>query len=73
MIIAIGGERYRDRSAAVSGFLGGTAVTGSIIYPPVMGLLSVTVGLTVAMLGNAVLAVACAGALVLAGRSARRR
>ena len=73
MIIAIGGERYRDRSAAVSGFLGGTAVTGSIIYPPVMGLLSVTVGLTVAMLGNAVLAVACAGALVLAGWSTRRR
>ena len=32
-----------------------------------MGLLSVTVGLTVAMLGNAILAVACAGALVLAG------
>ena len=71
MIIAIGGERYPDRSAAVSGLLGGTAVTGSIVYPPIMGLLSVTVGLTVAMLGNAVLAVACATALVLAGRSAQ--
>jgi fucose permease len=72
MIIALGGERYRDRSAAVSGFLGGTAVTGSIIYPPIMGLLSVTVGLTVAMLGNVVLAGACATALVLAGWSLRR-
>ena len=72
MIIALGGERYRDRSAAVSGFLGGTAVAGSIIYPPIMGLLSVTVGLTVAMLGNAVLATACATALVLAGWSLRR-
>lgn len=73
MIIAVGGERYRDRSAAVSGFLTGTAVTGSIFYPPIMGVLSVTVGLTVAMIGNAVLALASAGALVLAGRWARRR
>ena len=71
MIVAIGGERYRDRSAAVSGFLGGTGVVGSIVYPPIMGFLSVTVGLTVAMLGNAVLAVACAAALILVGRSTR--
>jgi fucose permease len=71
MIVALGGEKYRDRSAAVSGFLGGTAVTGSIIYPPIMGFLSVSVGLTVAMLGNVVLAIACAGALVLVGRSTR--
>ncbi len=69
MIIALGGERYRDRSTAVSGFLGGTGVIGSIVYPSIMGLLSVTVGLTVAMLGNAVLALACAFALVLVGRS----
>ena len=67
MIIAIGGERYRDRSTAVSGFLGGTGVIGSIVYPSVMGFMSVTVGLTVAMLGNAVLALACAVALVLVG------
>jgi fucose permease len=71
MIIALGGERYRDRSAAVSGFLGGMAVAGSIAYPPIMGFLSVSVGLTVAMLGNVVLAIACAGALILVGRSTR--
>ena len=71
MIIAIGGELYRDRSTAVSGFLGGCGVIGSIIYPPIMGFLSVTVGLTVAMLGNVVLAGACAVALVLVGRSTR--
>jgi fucose permease len=71
MIIAIGGDRYPDRSAAVSGFLGGTAVVGSIVYPPIMGLMSVTVGLTFAMAGNFVLALACAGALVLAGRTRR--
>ena len=49
----------------MSGFLAGSAVVGSIIYPPIMGFLSVTVGLTIAMLGTVVLAFACAGALVL--------
>ena len=64
MIVAIGGERYPERSAAVGGSLTGMAVVGSTIYPPAMGFLSVTVGLTVAMLGNALLAVACVVALV---------
>ena len=68
MIIAIGGDRYPDRSSAVSGFLTGAAVTGSIIYPPIMGFLSVTVGLTVAMTGGALLGFVCAGALLLVQR-----
>jgi fucose permease len=71
MIVAIGGERYPDRSAAVGGSLTGMAVAGSVIYPPLMGLLSVTVGLTVAMLGNVVLAVVSAIALVAFGRVTR--
>src|SRR5207244_11665101 len=71
MIIAIGGERYPDRSAAVSGFLTGAAVIGSTTYPPIMGFLSVSVVLTVAMVGNVILGLACAGALVLVVRSAR--
>jgi fucose permease len=68
MIIVIGGDRYPQRSSAVSGFLGGSAVVGSIVYPPVMGFLSVAVGLTAAMLGTVVLAFACAGALLLVSR-----
>jgi fucose permease len=71
MIIAIGGERYPDRSAAVSGMLGSAAVVGSVIYPPVMGFLSVTVGLTAAMLGNVILALACAGTLAIVGSRSR--
>ena len=55
----------------MGGFLTGSAVIGSIIYPPVMGFLSVSVGLTVAMFGNVILGLACAGALVLVGRTAR--
>jgi MFS family permease len=73
MIVAIGGERYPDRSAAVGGFLTGSAVAGSIIYPPIMGFLSVTVGLTVAMAGNVIIGLACAGALILVGRSGGTR
>ena len=66
LIIAIGGERHPDRSAAVSGFLTASAVIGGLIYPPIMGFLSVNVGLAVAMLGAGALGVACAGALLLA-------
>jgi fucose permease len=68
LIVAIGGERFPDRSAAVGGFLSGTAVVGGIFYPPVMGFMSVTVGLPAAMIGTALLAVACAGVLFLVGR-----
>jgi fucose permease len=66
LIIAIGGERHPDRSAAVSGFLTSAAVVGGIIYPPVMGFLSVTIGLTAAMLGAGLLSGVSAGALLLA-------
>ncbi len=68
MIIAIGGERFPERSAAVSGLLTGVAVVGAVIYPPVMGFLSVNVGLAAAMLGTGVLGLACAGALLAARR-----
>lgn len=73
MIVAIAGERYPERSAAVAGSLVGMAVIGSTIYPPAMGLLSVTVGLRVAMLGNALLAIACVFALVAFGRVTGQR
>ena len=48
------------------------AVIGSIIYPPAMGFMSVTVGLVFAMFGNALLAIACVLALVAFGRATRR-
>ena len=72
MIVAIGGERYPERSAAVGGSLTGMAVIGSVVYPPAMGFLSVTIGLTAAMLGNVLLALACAVALVVFSRVAGR-
>jgi len=72
MIVAIGGDRHPDRSAAIGGSLSGMAVVGSTLYPPLMGFLSVTVGLTIAMLGNVLLALACAVALLAFGRMISR-
>jgi len=72
MIVAIGGERYPERSAAVGGSLTGMAVIGSTIYPPAMGFLSVSVGLTAAMSGNALIAIGCVVALVVFGRLTRQ-
>jgi hypothetical protein len=40
----------------------------STLLVPIMGFLSEAVGLTVAMHGSAILALACAGALVMVGR-----
>ena len=68
LIMAVAGDRYPARSAAVSGLLAGIAVIGAILYPPLMGFLSVGLGLGVAMLGAAVLALVCGVVLwVLSG------
>jgi fucose permease len=72
LIVAIGGERFPDRAAAVSGVIVAASVLGAVIYPPLMGVLSVTVGLRVAMLGTAVVVAGCAGALALVGRMPAR-
>jgi MFS family permease len=69
LIIAVAGDRFPHRSAAVGGFLSGTAIVGSVVYPPVMGFMSVTVGLAAAMLGAAMLALATGVMLVVASRS----
>ena len=69
LIMAVGGDLYPTRSAAVSGFLSGFAVVGAIIYPPVMGFVSVGVGLGAAMAGAAVLALVCGIVLWLVGRT----
>ena len=71
LIVAVGGERFPDRAAAVSGLIVASSVVGAVLYPPLMGVLSVTVGLPLAMLGTAVVVIACGGALALAGRAPR--
>lgn len=73
MIVALGGERYPERSAAVGGSLTGMAVAGSVVYPPAMGFLSVTVGLTAAMLGTVVMGLVSGSALIAYGRAIPRQ
>jgi fucose permease len=68
LIMAVAGDRYPSRSAAVSGFLAGAAVVGAILYPPLMGFVSVEAGLAVAMIGAAVLSLACATVLFAVAR-----
>ena len=68
LIVAVAGDRYPARSAAVTGFLSGTAVIGAIVYPPLMGFVSVGAGLGAAMLGAAALVCACGIVLVAVAR-----
>jgi fucose permease len=68
LIMAVAGDRFPARAAAVSGFLAGSGVIGAIVYPPVMGFVSVGAGLGAAMGGAAVLALACAIVLGLFSR-----
>jgi fucose permease len=68
LIMAVGGDRFPGRLAAVSGFLSGVAVVGAIAYPPVMGFVSVGIGLGAAMAGAAALALGCGVVLFLVGR-----
>jgi fucose permease len=74
LIMTLAGALYPRRLAAVTGTLGASAVVGSIVYPPLIGLLSEGVGIGAAFLGGAGLSVVCAVALAgawLAARGAR--
>lgn len=68
LIVAVAGERFPDRAAAVSGVIVAASVVGAVVYPPLMGVMSVTVGLPVAMLGTALVCVVCAAGLALTAR-----
>ncbi|MFL5779490.1 MAG: MFS transporter [Chloroflexota bacterium] len=71
LIVAVGGERFPARSAAVGGLLTAAAVLGGLAYPPVMGFISVAIGLPAAMIGTGVAALASAAILVVVGRRSR--
>jgi fucose permease len=71
MIVASAGALYPTRANAVSGVLTAAAVTGSVVYPPAMGLVSNGLGLGVGMAGAGLFAVVCAGAMVGARLLAR--
>jgi len=68
MIMAIAGSMYRDRTSMVSSVLASAAIIGSLLYPPLMGFLSETLGLGVSMLGAALFAVGAAIFVVIGAR-----
>lgn len=72
MIMAIGGNLYPHRIAALSGSIGAAAVVGSVFYPPLIGFMATHVGLRVGLLGAGVLGLPAAGAIIGARVAARR-
>jgi fucose permease len=73
MIMTVGGTLYPGRSGAVSGLLTGAAVLGGLVYPPVIGFISVTAGIAIGLLGAGLLALGAAAALVGAHLIQRHR
>ena len=68
LIVAAAGARLPGRSAAAVAVLTFAAILGVIAYPPLVGFLSVTIGLQAAMVGAAILAAGSGFALVVARR-----
>jgi fucose permease len=68
MVMAIGGDLYPRRLAALSGGLSAAAIAGSIVYPPLMGMLAGRVGLSAGMVGAALLGIPMSIGLLVARR-----
>jgi len=73
MIMAIGGSLYPGRASMVSSMLASAAIVGSIVYPPLMGVVSEAAGMWFSMLGAALFAFAAAGCIWCAARLGRAR
>ena len=73
MVMTVGGTLFPHHAATVSSVLTVSGVVGSVLYPPLMGLVSVGAGLGAGMTGAAVLAVLSGAAVVAAGRLAAGR
>lgn len=71
MIMALGGNIYPHRLAALGGSLTTAAVVGGLIYPPLMGVLESRIGLSGGMIGAALLGIPMAGAVFLARQTSR--
>lgn len=72
MIMALGGDIYPHRLAALSGSLAAAAVAGSVIYPPLMGALAGVIGLRSGMVGAALLGVPSLCGILLARAAVSR-
>ncbi len=73
MIMAIGGSLYPGRASMVSSTLASAAIVGSIVYPPLMGVVSEAAGLWWSMVGAGLFVIGGAAAIVGAAAVAGRR
>lgn len=71
LIMTVAGALYPRRLAAITGTLAASAVIGGVVYPPLIGLLSDSIGIAAGLLGGAGLSLVCAVTLVGAWVSAR--
>ena len=71
LIMTVAGALYPRRLAAVTGTLAAAAVVGAVVYPPLIGLLSESLGIGAGLLGGAGLSLLCAVTLAGAWVSAR--
>lgn len=71
MIMAIGGSLYPGRASMVSSVLASAAIVGSLVYPPIMGVVSEAAGMWTSMLGAALFAFASAALIWFGARLAR--
>jgi fucose permease len=73
VIMAIGGSLYPGRASMVSSILASAAIVGSIVYPPLMGVVAESAGIWYSMLGGGLFAFASGGAIYLGSRLGRAR
>jgi fucose permease len=73
VIMAIGGSLYPGRASMVSSILASAAIVGSIVYPPLMGVVAESAGIWFSMLGAGLFAFASAVAIYLGAQLGRAR
>jgi fucose permease len=71
VIMTLGGWIYPGRASTVASVLLSAGLVGSVVYPPLMGVVSEGIGLGVAMAGIAGLAVLCGAGIAVAARLGR--
>jgi FHS family glucose/mannose:H+ symporter-like MFS transporter len=72
-IMAIGGALHPGRASMVSSVLTSAGIAGSIVYPPLMGVVSEAAGLWVGIAGAGLFAMASGLLIYLASRAGRGR
>ena len=72
-IMAIGGALHPGRASMVSSVLTSAGIVGSLVYPPLMGVVSEAAGMWVGMAGAGLFAFAAGAAIYTASRIGRGR